>query len=102
MVRPSIRARTRAPSGCPPRRPTPTTTATAPGAVAFGQPGPRSSPWPRRWASTTAPPWRSSSPGCLNGFSDEEVDLMATLSLLANRPVNWNVLGVSAMNPGGL
>ena len=41
-------------------------------------------------------------PGCLNGFSDEEVDLMASLSLLANRPVNWNVLGVSAMNRAGL
>jgi N-acyl-D-aspartate/D-glutamate deacylase len=41
-------------------------------------------------------------PGCLNGFSDDEVDLMATLSLLANRPVNWNVLGVSAMNRAGL
>jgi N-acyl-D-aspartate/D-glutamate deacylase len=41
-------------------------------------------------------------PGCLNGFTDEEVDLMTTLSLLANRPVNWNVLGVSAMNRAGL
>ncbi|HEY5252391.1 MAG TPA: amidohydrolase family protein [Acidimicrobiales bacterium] len=41
-------------------------------------------------------------PGCLNGFTDDEVDLMATLSLLANRPVNWNVLGVSAMNRDGL
>jgi N-acyl-D-aspartate/D-glutamate deacylase len=41
-------------------------------------------------------------PGCLNGFSDDEVDLMATLSLLAGRPVNWNVLGVSAMNRDGL
>ncbi|HAM03071.1 MAG TPA: aminoacylase [Acidimicrobiaceae bacterium] len=40
-------------------------------------------------------------PGCLNGFSDEEVELLATLSLLANRPANWNVLGVSAMNPAG-
>ncbi len=38
-------------------------------------------------------------PGCLNGFSEEEVDLMATLSLLANRPANWNVLGVSSLNP---
>lgn len=38
-------------------------------------------------------------PGCLNGFSDEEVDLLTTVSLLANRPVNWNVLGVSAANP---
>jgi len=41
-------------------------------------------------------------PGCLNGFSDEEVELMASLSLLANRPVNWNVLGVSALNPGAV
>lgn len=41
-------------------------------------------------------------PGCINGFSDDEVELMATLSLLANRPVNWNVLGVSALNPGGM
>lgn len=40
-------------------------------------------------------------PGCINGFSEEEVDLLATLSLLANRPANWNVLGVSAMNPDG-
>ncbi len=35
--------------------------------------------------------------GCLNGFEEEEVDLMATLSLLADRPLNWNVLGVSAL-----
>ena len=41
-------------------------------------------------------------PGCLNGFSEEEVELMASLSLLANRPVNWNVLGVSALNPGAV
>ena len=40
-------------------------------------------------------------PGCLNGFTEEEVELMGTLSLLANRPANWNVLGVSAMNPDG-
>ncbi len=40
-------------------------------------------------------------PGCLNGFTDEEVDFLATVSLLADRPVNWNVLGVSAMNPDG-
>ncbi len=39
--------------------------------------------------------------GCINGFSEEEVELMGTLSLLADRPVNWNVLGVSAANPNG-
>ncbi len=39
--------------------------------------------------------------GCLNGFTDEEVDFLTTMSLLADRPVNWNVLGVSAMNPDG-
>jgi N-acyl-D-aspartate/D-glutamate deacylase len=37
--------------------------------------------------------------GCLNGFTDKEVDLMTAISLAANRPVNWNVLGVSAANP---
>jgi N-acyl-D-aspartate/D-glutamate deacylase len=41
-------------------------------------------------------------PGCLNGFSEDEVDLMASLSLLADRPANWNVLGVSSLNPDGL
>ncbi|HMK62586.1 MAG TPA: amidohydrolase family protein [Acidimicrobiales bacterium] len=40
-------------------------------------------------------------PGCINGFSEQEVELLGTLSILANRPANWNVLGVSAMNPGG-
>jgi N-acyl-D-aspartate/D-glutamate deacylase len=40
-------------------------------------------------------------PGCLNGFSEEEVELLGTLSLLANRPANWNVLGVSAVHPDG-
>ncbi len=37
--------------------------------------------------------------GCLNGFTDDEVELMGTMSLLAGRPANWNVLGVSAMSP---
>jgi N-acyl-D-aspartate/D-glutamate deacylase len=39
--------------------------------------------------------------GCLNGFTEEEVDLLTTMSLLADRPLNWNVLGVSALNPDG-
>ncbi len=39
--------------------------------------------------------------GCLNGFTEDEIDFMATMSLLADRPVNWNVLGVSSMNPDG-
>ena len=40
-------------------------------------------------------------PGCLNGFTDDEVDLMTAMSVAADRPGNWNVLGVSAMNPDG-
>jgi len=38
-------------------------------------------------------------PGCLNGFDEDEVALMVRMSLLAQRPINWNVLGVSAANP---
>jgi N-acyl-D-aspartate/D-glutamate deacylase len=40
-------------------------------------------------------------PGCLNGFTEDEIDFLSTMSLVADRPVNWNVLGVSAMNPDG-
>ncbi len=40
-------------------------------------------------------------PGCLNGFTEDEIDFLTTMSLLADRPVNWNVLGVSSMNPHG-
>ncbi|HEX4433512.1 MAG TPA: amidohydrolase family protein [Acidimicrobiales bacterium] len=39
--------------------------------------------------------------GCLNGFTEADIDFLSTMSLLADRPVNWNVLGVSAMNPDG-
>jgi N-acyl-D-aspartate/D-glutamate deacylase len=34
--------------------------------------------------------------GCLKGFSDAEIELMAQMSARANRPLNWNVLGVAA------
>ncbi len=40
-------------------------------------------------------------PGCLNGFSDDEVELLTRISLLSGRPVNWNVLAVRAENPEG-
>ena len=40
-------------------------------------------------------------PGCLNGFSEEEVDLMAALSAAARRPANWNVLAVTSLDPDG-
>lgn len=36
--------------------------------------------------------------GCLTQFSDTEVNLMIALSCAARRPLNWNVLGVSAAN----
>src|SRR5437763_4048536 len=38
--------------------------------------------------------------GCLSGFSDDEVETMTGMSVAANRPLNWNLLGVSAANPG--
>jgi N-acyl-D-aspartate/D-glutamate deacylase len=34
--------------------------------------------------------------GCLKGFSESEIELMAQMSARANRPLNWNVLGVAA------
>src|ERR1700754_3846344 len=40
-------------------------------------------------------------PGCLSGFTDDDIDLLTNMSKAANRPLNWNVLGVSAGNPHG-
>ncbi len=40
-------------------------------------------------------------PGCINGFSDDEVELLTRISLLSGRPVNWNVLAVTAGNAEG-
>ena len=37
--------------------------------------------------------------GCMNGFSDEEVELMGEMSLRAKRPLNWNVLTVDSARP---
>ncbi|HET6832482.1 MAG TPA: amidohydrolase family protein [Acidimicrobiales bacterium] len=39
--------------------------------------------------------------GCINGFTDDEVELLAGMSRAGERPLNWNVLGVSSLNPTG-
>ncbi len=38
-------------------------------------------------------------PGCLDQFSDDEIDLLGKMSAAANRPMNWNVLTVDAREP---
>lgn len=35
-------------------------------------------------------------PGCLDRFSDDEIELLAAMSAAANRPMNWNVLTVDS------
>jgi len=37
--------------------------------------------------------------GCLNLFSDDEIDLLTAMSVAARRPINWNVLTVDAGAP---
>jgi N-acyl-D-aspartate/D-glutamate deacylase len=38
-------------------------------------------------------------PGCLDTFSDDEIDLLVNMSVAARRPINWNVLTVDAAAP---
>src|SRR6185436_7489476 len=37
--------------------------------------------------------------GCLRGFSDAEIDLMAEMTLAGRRPLNWNVLTIDSHEP---
>jgi N-acyl-D-aspartate/D-glutamate deacylase len=37
--------------------------------------------------------------GCLDQFSDDEIELLGDVSAAANRPLNWNVLTVDAREP---
>jgi N-acyl-D-aspartate/D-glutamate deacylase len=37
--------------------------------------------------------------GCLQGFSDGEIDLMTRMSLRAGRPLNWNVFTIDSKEP---
>jgi N-acyl-D-aspartate/D-glutamate deacylase len=39
--------------------------------------------------------------GCINGFTDDERDLLSAMSSSAQRPLNWNLLGVTTLNPEG-
>lgn len=37
--------------------------------------------------------------GCLDTFSDDEIDLLVAMSVAANRAINWNVLTIDASVP---
>ncbi|MBX3285736.1 MAG: amidohydrolase family protein [Acidimicrobiales bacterium] len=38
--------------------------------------------------------------GCLDRFADDEIELFASMSAAARRPLNWNVLTVDSREPG--
>ncbi len=38
-------------------------------------------------------------PGCLDRFSDDEVELLAQMSATAKRSINWNILTIDARQP---
>ncbi len=38
-------------------------------------------------------------PGCLDRFSEDEIELLAKMSAAADRPMNWNVLTVDSREP---
>ena len=38
--------------------------------------------------------------GCLDRFSDDEIDLFSDMSAAARRPLNWNVLTIDSREPG--
>ena len=37
--------------------------------------------------------------GCINGFTEDEIELMVDLSARAHRPLNWNVLSIDPTRP---
>lgn len=37
--------------------------------------------------------------GCLDSFSDEEIDLMVAMTTTAHRPLNWNLLTIDSRTP---
>jgi N-acyl-D-aspartate/D-glutamate deacylase len=39
--------------------------------------------------------------GSLNGYTQEEMELLTAMSVGANRPINWNVLGTTSIGGGG-
>jgi N-acyl-D-aspartate/D-glutamate deacylase len=37
--------------------------------------------------------------GCINGFTDDEIEYLTAMSLAGRRPINWNVLTVDSREP---